>query len=58
MIFLGLSVLVAGVLVLLARELAAVRLDETRGPSFGAAEILVVVVSLLLLAPRMVELLT
>lgn len=59
MTLLGLAVLVAGALVLLAREVAAVRLDDVRDPSLGAVETAAVVVaSLVLVAPRMVELLT
>ena len=54
---LGLVMLIAGVVILLTRELTAVRLDEVRSRPAGVAEILVIV-ALLLLTPRMVELLT
>ena len=53
----GLVMLIAGVVALLARELAVVRLDTVPKRLFGAAEV-IVIVALLLLAPRMVELLT
>jgi hypothetical protein len=53
----GLVMLIAGVVALLARELAVVRLDEVPKRLFRPAE-LVVIVALLVLAPRMLELLT
>jgi hypothetical protein len=53
----AMAALIVGVLALLVREILAVRLDEPRGRTFGGAEGLVAV-SLLLLAPRIVELLT
>jgi hypothetical protein len=53
----GLLTLLAGVVALIARELAAVRRDEVRPRPFGGAEILAIA-AVLLLVPRMVELLT
>jgi hypothetical protein len=53
----GLVMLIAGVVILFARELAAVRLDEVRSRPAGGLEVLLIV-ALLLLAPRVVELLT
>lgn len=57
MLPLGVGLLVAGVVALLVREIGAVRVDEPRGPWVGRTELLVAV-ALLLIAPRLVELLT
>lgn len=53
----GLVMLLAGVVALLARELAVVCRDTVLKRLLGAAEV-VVIAAVLLLAPRMLELLT